>query len=491
MSELPGAKGQVSNVRLHMSDVRCGGRRLTRWVVLVILGAALLSRLLWLDLRPLHHDEGVNSWFATQIASTGQYRYDPTNYHGPVMFFLIAASYLAFGVSAFALRLPAALCGIALVATPLCFRRFRSCWGWLFASLIVLSPSLTFFSRYAIHEPAVLGLSLLSVLVLATCLESQKPAWLPLLAAVIALLLATKETGLIVVFALALASLWHRRQWQAVWAAPGSWPALGWSVVVFCFLYAVFYTSFFTYPQGFSASFLGLAPWAGRGVQGGGHTQPVWFYLGLIARTELPLFVFGLIGLWYARCSVLGRCLAVWLLVMGLAYSLIPYKTPWLLVNITLPLAAVAALGYQRLPPWRVKRVVLAVGLIFLSVMTVAFNYLLPWQLGNPYAYEHTSADILPLVRRIKALAGGQPRILIIADDYWPLPFYWHGLSVEYLRASATPDPATVARFDALVVQDKVYRSFPVPRGSQVQSYQLRPSVRLYAVQPPRVPGVP
>ncbi len=459
--------------------------RQTRWVVVALLGAALFSRLLGLDLRPLHHDEGVNYWFAAQIAPTGQYRYDPTNYHGPTMFYAIFLSFLFGGISAVSLRLPAALLGIALVSLPLVAGRWDRRWGLLAAGGLLLSPSVTYFSRYAIHEVAVLVLSLLSVLLLVALVETGQPRWLPPLAITLALLLTTKETAIFMLAVLVVAAWVHRRRLQAVGWQANFWPALLWAVVGFGVTYAVAYTNFFTYPQGLFDSPRGLAPWVARGVQGGGHRQPGWFYLELLVRYELPVVVFGLLGLWRARRSVLGRCLAVWFIGVALAYSLIPYKTPWLLVNLTVPLVTLAAFGYLGLPGRRVKAAALLASGLFLGVMTLTFNFLMPWQFGNPYAYEHTSADVLSLVSRVKGLRQGQPRVLIIADDYWPLPFYFHGLSVEYLRAMDAPDPAVMSRYDVLVVQDSAFYRLRLPPRAQVQSYQLRPSVRLYYVQPP------
>src|SRR5579883_898694 len=51
----------------------------------VLILAALL-RLLWLTMKPFHHDEGVNGFFMTSLFRDGHYRYDPANYHGPTLY---------------------------------------------------------------------------------------------------------------------------------------------------------------------------------------------------------------------------------------------------------------------------------------------------------------------------------------------------------------------------------------------------------------------
>ncbi len=55
------------------------------WLIgcfIVTLVAAFL-RFWQLELKPLHHDEGVNRYFLKTLFSEGVYKYDPSNYHGP------------------------------------------------------------------------------------------------------------------------------------------------------------------------------------------------------------------------------------------------------------------------------------------------------------------------------------------------------------------------------------------------------------------------
>ena len=56
--------------------------RLVFWLA---IAAAAGLRLFALDWRPLHHDEAVNWWFAGRWLA-GEFRYDPGNYHGPLLF---------------------------------------------------------------------------------------------------------------------------------------------------------------------------------------------------------------------------------------------------------------------------------------------------------------------------------------------------------------------------------------------------------------------
>ena len=40
-------------------------------------------------MKPPHFDEGINGWFVDQMMRTGYYKYDPSNYHGPLHFYVL------------------------------------------------------------------------------------------------------------------------------------------------------------------------------------------------------------------------------------------------------------------------------------------------------------------------------------------------------------------------------------------------------------------
>src|SRR5687767_475183 len=97
---------------------------------LIIIAAAIL-RLYQLDLKPLHHDEGVNGYFVLKLIRERTYIYDPANYHGPTLYYfsLITCGYMNVlfgkaGVTAVALRLVPAIFGIATVWIVILLRRF-------------------------------------------------------------------------------------------------------------------------------------------------------------------------------------------------------------------------------------------------------------------------------------------------------------------------------------------------------------------------------
>ena len=60
----------------------------TGWTPWLILGLAVFLRFFLLGIKPPHFDEGINGWFVDQMMKNGFYKYDPTNYHGPLHFYV-------------------------------------------------------------------------------------------------------------------------------------------------------------------------------------------------------------------------------------------------------------------------------------------------------------------------------------------------------------------------------------------------------------------
>jgi uncharacterized protein (TIGR03663 family) len=123
----------------------------------VVLLLAALVRLYQLELRPMHHDEGVNGFFLMNLMRSGVFNYDPSNYHGATLYyFTLPLANLAEHfqmLDSWVLRLVPVIFGMATVWLALCLRRYIGAVGALAAAaLLALSPGVVFFSRYFIHE---------------------------------------------------------------------------------------------------------------------------------------------------------------------------------------------------------------------------------------------------------------------------------------------------------------------------------------------------
>src|SRR5574338_695144 len=84
-----------------------------------ITAIAAFLRFYHLELKPLHHDEGVNGWFLTNLVREGVYKYDPANYHGPTLYYIALGFVQVFGLEPVPVRASVAVWGVLTVV--LCF----------------------------------------------------------------------------------------------------------------------------------------------------------------------------------------------------------------------------------------------------------------------------------------------------------------------------------------------------------------------------------
>ena len=125
----------------------------TGWAPVVNPGAGSVPAFFLLGIKPPHFDEGINGWFVDQVMQNGFYRYDPTNYHGPLHFYVLLFSESLFGRNVWALRLPVVLVSIGCVWLMLKFEPLVGRNVSRIAALaMAVSPGFVFYGRYAIHE---------------------------------------------------------------------------------------------------------------------------------------------------------------------------------------------------------------------------------------------------------------------------------------------------------------------------------------------------
>ena len=119
----------------------------------LITAIAAFVRFFWLELKPLHHDEGVNGYFLTNLFRSGEYKYDPANYHGPDLYYIALAFSKVFGLNTLSIRWSVAIFGVLTVVLAFYLRKYIGRTGSLFAAFfLALSPGMTYISRYFIHE---------------------------------------------------------------------------------------------------------------------------------------------------------------------------------------------------------------------------------------------------------------------------------------------------------------------------------------------------
>jgi predicted membrane-bound mannosyltransferase len=123
----------------------------------------------------MHHDEGVNGWFLTNLIRDNVYKYDPANYHGPSLYYLTYPFVKLFGLETLPLRVSVAIYGLLMVVLVLFLKRYLGNIGSLIAAFFVaISPGLVFISRYFIHEIFFVFLSLAIVVSVLFFIEKRR-----------------------------------------------------------------------------------------------------------------------------------------------------------------------------------------------------------------------------------------------------------------------------------------------------------------------------
>ncbi len=173
--------------------------------VLIVL-IALVLRLWGLDGRAMHYDESLHLHYSWQLAVGEGYSHSPWM-HGPFQVHLAAFMFKLFSDSEFTGRLAYALFGAALVALPYFFRDYIGRGGALIAAvLLTLSPSVLYLSRLGRNEILMAVWAVAILILLWRYMNEGKDRYLYLLAAVLALAFASKETAyfLVATFGVAL-----------------------------------------------------------------------------------------------------------------------------------------------------------------------------------------------------------------------------------------------------------------------------------------------
>ncbi len=508
-----------------------GSRWTTRFLgpaaLLAIVVVASVLRLASLDNRPMHCDEAGQALKFRLLLEDGRYEYDPFEYHGPTLNYLtlpiarLASADTLAELNEVHVRLLPAIFGIALVATVWLLRDELGRGAALCAAgLTAVSPAMIFYSRYYIHEMLLVTFTFGAIVALRRALKTFQPhapagkrGWtflLPwaMLGVCLAMMHATKETCIIPIAAMVVAVL-VEMGWAVLIAkrSPASpaeaslgkvnirWMAAGClvAVLVAVGVSALFFSSFFSYPEGIADSYKTFTHYfdraAGEG-SAGRHAQPWDDYLrrlfwwpgsdghiwteALIGTLAVVGLTAGMIGRGIRPESRrLVRFLSVYTVAMTVVYSALTYKTPWCALGFLhgmLLLAGVGAMVVVRLMPGHLAKA------LMIGVLAAA-TYHLAWQgygasfvahedRENPYLHTPTTSDVLQLVADVEQLAASHPRgtgmyiqVICPDDDFWPLPWYFRRFTQIGFFRSPPELPAA-----PLVITGQGLKT-PVPRS--------------------------
>ncbi len=166
-------------------------------VYIVIFVLAVFSRFYILGDRVISHDENSHVYYSWRFLNGEGFSHDPLM-HGPLQFHLLAASYFMFGDNDFSARIPAAAFSVATVMFMWFYRRYLGRAGAFIAAILMLiSPYMLFYGRYARNEAFVGLFGVVMIWSILRFLEEGKPIHLYILTLVNVLHFTAKETSFI------------------------------------------------------------------------------------------------------------------------------------------------------------------------------------------------------------------------------------------------------------------------------------------------------
>ena len=429
------------------------------------LPLALLAALaLWLrthDLarRPMHADEANQGVKTGELVEAGRYAFDPRDHHGPTLYYLAAVAAAVRGQASLAaldettLRLVPALAGALAVPLLVILARRREPGGpglsgpaaLAAGAFLALAPPAVYYSRYFIQE-TLLATATLAVAVALRCWwHSGLTRWAVAAGTGVGLMQATKASTPLFLGLAAIAWLLTRAAARPASARPGRdlLAGLGAAALTAALLYSSFGTHWAGLRDALSVYLHALLRF-GAEAPPTGHEKPWPYYLQLLGWSrsggllwhQAGLSALALAGLAVAarRRDPLLRGVAIYGLLILAAFSAFPYKTPWHAVHFVVPAAFLAgaaldALGRRRAGPALASAAALLVA-FSLGQQARLTSFLRPADGRNPWAYVHSSSDVLkirPLAEAARAARPGEP-LRVISEEYWPLPWYLRGL---------------------------------------------------------------
>ena len=264
------------------------------------------------------------------------------------------------------------------------------------------------------------------------------------------------------------------------------------AAVVFIYIGVLFFSSFFTYPEGVKGAFEAYAIWTKTGNKD--HTQNGrWAYLKWAMEVEAPIIILSALGTLMAIFKARHRFAmfaGLWAFGLFAAYTIIPYKTPWLAISFLLPMCIIAGYAVGELLrsekiPSKITGAVLGItAAAVLAYQTYDLNFVNYDNNDKPYIYAHTTRGFLDLIKKIEYYAdksgkGKEATIEVVSPDYWSMPWYLN----DYTNARFTGHLVDVTTAEMIVAKKEEQDAEIITRYSShykyVGEYPLRPGVDL------------
>lgn len=434
---------------------------LLRWLPLALIAlAALWLRTHDLARRPMHADEANQAVKLGELLGSGRYAFDPRDHHGPTLYYAaVPIAWLRGERSLAALtettvRLVPAFFGtlavilLALVAAPPVggIADPAARWTALAAALFMaVSPPAVYYSRYFIQETLLLTFFLAAFLGARMWWHTGRLRWAVTAGVCAGLMQATKASAPLFLALAALAFFVTRPGARHPAARPGR--DFAGALLAAVLIAALLYSSFGTHLAGLGDAmrvYTNAVTRFGGDAGPTGHEKPWWYYLRIFGwHREGGLFwhqaafsALAAVGfiVAFVRRDRWERGVALYAFAVTAAFSVFAYKTPWHAVHLVPGFALLAGFALAAIARLRTGRLVAAAFAFIVAAtlfqQTQRSSFLRPADQRNPFAYVHSSADVLKyraLAEAAVARAPDQP-IRVIGEEYWPLPWYLRGL---------------------------------------------------------------
>jgi uncharacterized protein (TIGR03663 family) len=428
-------------------------------VLALILVLAFLLRFNGIGDSPMHADEATGARILSNRLEQTDYKFDPTHFHGPLLTAVTVPIARGqgecdwVGLRASTLRWVSAWSGCFVVAFMLFW------WKSLGGGVVILSmlflatsPLLVTYSRIYIHEMLLAFASMTTLTFIILHISQPRMKYLVCVGIGAGLMFATKETVVIslLVWSLSYVLINIDREYGfqkigLVFFHLKNWLKIGLILILFFISSAWFYSdglkNISSIGDAYKTFFVYKTGW--------GHDKPWFYYLELLcwpkiigARLwqETGVACVSLIGLFCMNAQ--KKCphqkIQKFVLYSGLGhifiYSLIKYKTPWLMVvpwmHLCIFAGIVVAKGIQR---WPNLRIVIGLAMAGIFIMQTYQSDLATQRYSNdarnPYNYVPTSKDIVKFEEFIAQLSKNNiinvdSVVAVVGTNYWPLPWY-------------------------------------------------------------------
>lgn len=360
------------------------------WVL--VAAWAVFSRLLLLGARPLDGSEARHALLELNVfkSGLGALAGDPA-IHSAWVHLLEAGIFSVAGANDFSVRLGFAVGGLVLVGSAFAMRAHVGRAGALaLATLLVISPSVTYFSRANVPVILSLAFTLVAVALFGALWRRPGPARAAAFGCAAGLALSADPTSLIVlpIFLAAFALIgawimlagpgsnylrvrvwWHRRKLLALL-----------SLIVMVVIWFGFASVLGNRPVVAAVARDFYSNW--NAVAPAGYQTGLAFYLPALAFYEFILVILAVVGAAAVLALRIPSKFAAWALIwaaLALAFFLwTPSRSPDLLLEMLVPMALVAALGIDYLhhtSAWVIVRFPIALLILCTIYVQVLANF--------------------------------------------------------------------------------------------------------------------